>query len=76
MFLENSLDTETTELVALLIQEWFQGWTIIAITHNLDHLLHYDMVAVLEGGKLVRYDTPQKVLATTDLVEGPEERSD
>lgn len=36
--------------------------TIISITHDMDEILHADKVMVMNKGKLVRFDNPEKVL--------------
>ncbi|KAH7025269.1 ABC transporter [Microdochium trichocladiopsis] len=50
-----SLDATMTELVRGIINDWFANWTVISVTHNVDDLLDYDAVAVLDDGKLVSY---------------------
>jgi ABC-type multidrug transport system fused ATPase/permease subunit len=50
-----SLDAASAELIGQIIREWFHGWTVIAITHNVDSLLDYDSVVVLDNGRLVGY---------------------
>lgn len=36
--------------------------TIISITHDMDEILNADLVIVMNGGKLVRYDRPEVIL--------------
>lgn len=40
------------------------GTTIILVTHDMEEAMHLgDMIAVMDGGKLIQYATPQEILA-------------
>ena len=45
-----------------MVRTWFKGWTIIAIAHKLETILDFDMVAVLDDGKLIEFDNPTTLL--------------
>ena len=58
-----SLDKETSKLVDGIVRTWFKDWTVIAIAHKLDSIVDFDKVAVLDKGRLIEYDAPEKLLA-------------
>ena len=58
-----SVDAETQELMQRLIREAFHGCTVIAVAHRLDTILDFDLVVVLDGGRLVECDSPTALLA-------------
>ncbi|PGH17633.1 hypothetical protein AJ79_00994 [Helicocarpus griseus UAMH5409] len=60
----SSVDEKTDDLIQRLICEEFKHRTIIMIAHKLDSILDFDKVAVLSGGLLVEFDSPQTLLAT------------
>jgi ATP-binding cassette, subfamily C (CFTR/MRP), member 1 len=45
-----------------VIQEWFQGATIISIAHRVDTLLYFDRVIVMDHGLVVEDDNPRALL--------------
>ncbi|MGO4438765.1 ABC transporter ATP-binding protein [Rhizobium sp. RAF56] len=46
----------------LAIQKQF-GTTVILVTHDMDEAFHLgDMIAVMSGGRLLQYATPEKIL--------------
>ncbi|KXJ95019.1 ABC transporter [Microdochium bolleyi] len=60
----SSLNEESSTIVYDVLREWFSGWTIIAIAHELESVLDFDRIAVLDAGKLVEYDEPKVLLDT------------
>jgi len=44
-----------------------QGKTIIYVTHNVDEIVEADRVVVMDSGKVVLDDTPQRLFADTAL---------
>ena len=61
-----SLDSDTEELMMKVIQETFDGCTIIAIAHRLETILGFDRIAVFDNGEIVEYDDPKTLLARND----------
>lgn len=61
--LHHSVDVRTEELMMSLLQTEFQGWTVIAIVHRLEHIGNFDRVVVLEQGRIVESDGPTTLLA-------------
>ena len=60
------LDAETHARIQAVIRSHFARSTIIMIAHRLDSLVDFDRVAVLEGGKVVEYDSPTTLLADSN----------
>jgi ABC-type multidrug transport system fused ATPase/permease subunit len=59
-----SVDVHTDALMQRLIRDEFKDCTIIAAAHRLDTIIDFDKVAMLDRGRLVEFDSPQKLLAT------------
>lgn len=45
-----------------VIRSNFEDQTIIAIAHKLHTILDFDMVAILDKGRVVEFDSPQALL--------------
>lgn len=58
-----SVDAKTDELMQRIIRERFSSHTIIAVAHKLDTILDFDKVLLLDGGRLVEYDSPYELLS-------------
>ncbi|KAK6527245.1 hypothetical protein TWF281_010433 [Arthrobotrys megalospora] len=56
----SSIDHETDAKIQEAIRE--TNYTVITIAHRLNTIMDYDRVLVLEGGKVVEYDAPKKLL--------------
>ena len=59
-----SIDVKVDELMQRVIREEFVDHTIIAVAHRLNTIVDFDKIAVMEKGKLVEFDSPEKLLAT------------
>lgn len=57
-----SVDSATAALMDKLIELEFAGQTTISIMHNLESIVNYDKVAVLDKGSLIEFDTPRALL--------------
>ena len=57
-----SLDHKTEEIVQELIENDFAGWTIIMIAHRLKTVAEFDKVISLQDGRVVEFDSPQRLL--------------
>ncbi|KAF2500059.1 hypothetical protein BU16DRAFT_578086 [Lophium mytilinum] len=58
-----SVDVKTDALMQRLIRTEFANCTIIAAAHRLDTIIDFNAVAILNRGKLVEYDSPQRLLS-------------
>lgn len=63
----SSVDADTDELIQRLLRERFRDYTVIMIAHRLRSVVDYDKVLVLEGGKLVEFDSPAALLARASI---------
>jgi ATP-binding cassette subfamily C (CFTR/MRP) protein 1 len=59
------VDSKTDELMQRIIREKFAQHTIIAIAHKLDTILDFDMIALLDEGRLLEYAPPYDLLANS-----------
>ncbi|KAF4549613.1 ABC transporter-like protein 1 [Elsinoe fawcettii] len=61
----SSIDLDTDKHIQQVVHSEFWDHTIIAVAHRLDTILDYDKVAVMEAGKIVEFDEPQRLLQTS-----------
>ncbi|CAJ0544905.1 Ff.00g084500.m01.CDS01 [Fusarium sp. VM40] len=59
----SNVDHKTDLQMRKVIEQEFQGCTIITIAHRLDFIANYDRIVVLEQGQLVEWDSPQALLS-------------
>nr|UOF76394.1 multidrug resistance-associated protein [Bursaphelenchus xylophilus] len=57
-----SVDVQTDEIIQRTIREKFVGSTVITIAHRIRTILDSDRILVLKNGRMVEFDTPQKLL--------------
>jgi ATP-binding cassette, subfamily C (CFTR/MRP), member 1 len=58
----SSVDMKSDELMQQVIRKEFNDCTIIAVAHRLDTIMDFDRIALLSGGELVEFDTPEALL--------------
>ena len=58
-----AVDLETDDLIQATIRKEFADSTVLTIAHRLNTILDYDRIMVLDKGRLVEFDTPEKLLA-------------
>jgi ABC-type multidrug transport system fused ATPase/permease subunit len=58
----SSLDAKSDELMQKVIRREFNDCTIIAVAHRLNTIMDFDRIALLSGGELLEFDTPQALL--------------
>jgi len=63
----SSVDHETDKLIQQLLRTRFNNHTIIMITHRLKSVIDFDKIVVLDGGKLVEFDSPGALLARPSI---------
>ena len=57
-----SLDPETDKLLQMSIREHFKHSTVLTIAHRLATIMDHDKVLVLDGGKLVEFESPAELV--------------
>ncbi|KAK6333028.1 hypothetical protein TWF718_010852 [Orbilia javanica] len=62
----SSIDHETDAKIQEAIRE--TNYTVITIAHRLNTIMDYDRVLVLEGGKVVEFQSPKELLEKEDGV--------
>ncbi|KAB8254971.1 P-loop containing nucleoside triphosphate hydrolase protein [Aspergillus pseudonomiae] len=63
----SNLDSETDRRTQQVLKDAFNGCTFISVAHRLDTIINFDRIAVLDAGRLVEFDTPQRLLARDGL---------
>lgn len=62
----SNVDEKTDELMQRVIRAEFSDSTIIAIAHRVHSLTDFDMIAVVDEGRIVEYDSPGKLLSRSE----------
>lgn len=58
----SSVDSATEEMMLRVLSEEFSSWTVLAVSHRLDMIRDYDMILVLDGGRLVEQGKPDELI--------------
>ena len=57
-----SVDMITEEKIQIAIKSYLKDSTLIAIAHRIKTISNYDRIIVLDKGKVVEFDSPNKLL--------------
>lgn len=57
-----NVDFATDKLIQETIRTKFKNCTVITIAHRVDTILDYDRILVVDGGRVVEFDTPEWLL--------------
>lgn len=58
----NGLDADASSMVMRALEGAFEGYTIVAIAHQLETIVEYDRVVVLDAGRIVEWGNPVELL--------------
>lgn len=58
----SNVDERTDKLMQSVIRDEFSDCTIIAVSHRVNNLKDFHMIAVVDEGRIVEYDSPGKLL--------------
>ncbi|CAL5183715.1 unnamed protein product [Lathyrus oleraceus] len=58
-----AVDVRTDALIQKTIREEFKSCTMLIIAHRLNTIIDCDRILLLDGGKVLEYDTPEELLA-------------
>lgn len=61
-----SVDYKTDRNIQLTIQEEFKNKTLLCIAHRLQTIIGYDKICVVDGGRVVEFDSPAKLFENKD----------
>ncbi|EAL23016.1 hypothetical protein CNBA7830 [Cryptococcus deneoformans B-3501A] len=64
----SSVDGETDALIQRIIQNHLKGTTLISVAHRLHTLAYYDRILVLDGGRVVEFDSPLVLFDIRDSI--------
>ncbi|KAJ1310438.1 hypothetical protein OPQ81_007171 [Rhizoctonia solani] len=63
-----SVDYKTDRNIQLTIQEEFKNKTLLCIAHRLQTIIGYDKICVIDGGRVVEFDSPAKLFENKDSI--------
>ncbi|HEY6438057.1 MAG TPA: ABC transporter C family protein [Ignavibacteriaceae bacterium] len=61
-----AIDVETDELIQETIRKEFKDCTIVTIAHRLNTILDYDMILVMDDGRVCEYNSPKVLLSNAN----------
>lgn len=64
----SSMDHETEVLVREIVARDLRGRTVVEVLHRLEHILDFDLVVVLERGRVVEAGHPEELLQNEEGV--------
>lgn len=64
----SSIDVETDSKLQKIIQTEFASSTLLSIAHRLNTVVYYDRVLVMDGGKVVEFDTVLNLFDQRDSI--------
>jgi len=64
----SSMDHETEVLVREIVARDLRGRTVVEVLHRLEHILDFDMVVVLDQGRVVEAGHPEELLQNEEGV--------
>jgi ATP-binding cassette subfamily B protein len=59
----SALDAVTESAVNETLDEVTQGWTVVSVTHRLCHITQYDLIIVMDEGRVAEMGSHQHLLA-------------
>ena len=59
--LNSGVDHDTDRAMQRLIQEEFEGYTVVAVSHRLETVMHFDTVVVMDKGRLIEIGNPRNL---------------
>ena len=63
-----SIDFETDDLMQKVIKKQFADKTVLTIAHRINTVISSDRILVLNNGRIVEFDSPQRLLQNPDSV--------
>ncbi|KAK1961243.1 ABC transporter [Colletotrichum sublineola] len=63
----SSVDQHTATMMKQVIRNEFKGATVIAVVHQLNMVLDFDVAVVMDGGRIAEIGSPRNLLKTKSL---------
>ncbi|KAK8122870.1 abc bile acid protein [Apiospora sp. TS-2023a] len=63
----SSVDQHTANMMKQVIRDEFEGVTVIAVAHQLNTILDFDVVVVMDGGRIAETGNPAQLLNSKSL---------
>jgi ABC-type multidrug transport system fused ATPase/permease subunit len=61
------VDKKTDELIQNTIKSEFADCTILTIAHRLNTIMDSSRIMVIQNGKIIEFDTPDKLISTRNV---------
>lgn len=62
----SSIDRETDERIMRVIHEEFKHYTVVAVAHRLETILHNDVIVVMDAGRIQETGEPKVLLGQAE----------
>lgn len=66
----SSIDSKTDQILIQAMKEYFTDRTVVTAAHRPDTILDADVVAILDGGKLVEFGRPDELMKGDSRLKG------
>jgi len=63
---KSSLDSINNDIVQETLNQFQKGRTTLVITHNIESVINFDKIALVENGKIVESGTHKELIAKSD----------
>ncbi|KAI3390389.1 hypothetical protein diail_9824 [Diaporthe ilicicola] len=63
----SSVDQHTAGMIMDIVREEFRGRTIIAVAHQLNTIVDFDLVVVMDSGRVAEVGNPRQLLETKSI---------
>jgi ATP-binding cassette, subfamily C (CFTR/MRP), member 1 len=63
-----AIDVQTDALIQETIRKEFRKCTVLTIAHRINTVMDSDRILVLDKGKVVEFDNPEKLLSDTSSI--------
>ena len=60
------MNSRTDDLIQSTIRNQFADSTVLTVAHRLNTIMDSDRIMVLDAGKIVEFDTPEKLLTINE----------
>lgn len=61
------MDQHTADMIMDIVRDEFRGRTIIAVAHQLNTIVDFDVVVAMNSGRVVEVGKPRELLGSRSL---------